>query len=223
MNWDWECRHTVIAISELVYLHFQDICSGFAITPSFYQEKCGVGGDRWDWNFSKCGTLRLTASVFLLLLCLHARECCHCIIFVVMICQYEMKKTKTLQSKCYIQSILSLFLLACQCTTMALHLLVFLLLTAVLSLLTQAMVETVNNLLQPRAQAAWRELPTNEQQHSATLLLDTVETGAFMLADNLLKTDTVQEITDNIRKNFLKISSSFSSHLCTLLLLIIVP
>lgn len=62
------------------------------------------------------------------------------------------------------------------------------------------MVETVNNLLQPRAQAAWRELPTNEQLHSATLLLDTVETGAFMLADNLLKTDTVQETTDNIRE-----------------------
>lgn len=64
------------------------------------------------------------------------------------------------------------------------------------------MVETVNNLLQPRAQAAWRELPTSEQQHSATLLLDTVETGAFMLADNLLKTDTVQETNDNIRKYF---------------------
>lgn len=67
-------------------------------------------------------------------------------------------------------------------------------------LLPQAMVETVNNLLQPRAQAAWRELPTSEQLHSATLLLDTVETGAFMLADNLLKTDTVQETTDNIRE-----------------------
>ncbi|TKS68037.1 Adhesion G protein-coupled receptor L3 [Collichthys lucidus] len=66
--------------------------------------------------------------------------------------------------------------------------------------LTKAMVDTVNNLLQPRAQAAWRELPTSEQLHSATLLLDTVETGAFMLADNLLKTDTVQETTDNIRE-----------------------
>ncbi|KAK5598382.1 Adhesion G protein-coupled receptor L3 [Crenichthys baileyi] len=62
-----------------------------------------------------------------------------------------------------------------------------------------AMVETVNNLLHPRAQSAWKELPTSEQLHSATLLLDTVETGAFMLADNLLKTDTVQETTDYIR------------------------
>lgn len=64
------------------------------------------------------------------------------------------------------------------------------------------MVETVNNLLQPGAHAAWRELPTSEQLHSATLLLDTVETGAFMLADNLLKTDTVQETTENIREYF---------------------
>lgn len=76
----------------------------------------------------------------------------------------------------------------------------FLHVTSVFLLLPQAMVETVNNLLQPRAQAAWRELPTSEQLHSATLLLDTVEIGAFMLADNLLKTDTVQETTDNIRE-----------------------
>ncbi|KAM7394184.1 hypothetical protein PAMP_020998 [Pampus punctatissimus] len=73
--------------------------------------------------------------------------------------------------------------------------------------LTKAMVETVNNLLQPRAQTAWRELPTNEQLHSATLLLDTVETGAFMLADNLLKTDTVQETTDNIQLEVARLST----------------
>ncbi|KAM7010049.1 adhesion G protein-coupled receptor L3 isoform 12-T12 [Tautogolabrus adspersus] len=73
--------------------------------------------------------------------------------------------------------------------------------------LTKAMVETVNNLLQPRAQAAWRALPTSEQLHSATLLLDTVETGAFMLADNLLKTDTVQETTDNIQLEVARLST----------------
>lgn len=69
------------------------------------------------------------------------------------------------------------------------------------------MVETVNNLLHPRARVAWKELPTSEQLHSATLLLDTVETGAFMLADNLLKTDTVQETTDYIRKYILWFAS----------------
>lgn len=62
------------------------------------------------------------------------------------------------------------------------------------------MVETVNNLLQPQAQAAWRELSTGEQLRAATMLLDTVEQGAFVLADNLLKTDIVQENTDNIRE-----------------------
>lgn len=64
----------------------------------------------------------------------------------------------------------------------------------------QAMVATVNNLLQPQARAAWRELSTGEQLRAATMLLDTVEQGAFVLADNLLKTDIVQENTDNIRE-----------------------
>lgn len=64
----------------------------------------------------------------------------------------------------------------------------------------QAMVATVNNLLQPQAQAAWKELSSAEQLRAATALLDTVEQGAFVLADNLLKTDIVQENTDNIRE-----------------------
>lgn len=67
------------------------------------------------------------------------------------------------------------------------------------------MVETVNNLLQPQAQAAWRELSTGEQLRAATMLLDTVEQGAFVLADNLLKTDIVQENTDNIREYRLRL------------------
>lgn len=62
------------------------------------------------------------------------------------------------------------------------------------------MVATVNNLLQPQAQAAWKQLSTAEQLRAATTLLDTVEQGAFVLADNLLKTDIVQENTDNIRE-----------------------
>lgn len=58
----------------------------------------------------------------------------------------------------------------------------------------------MNNLLQPQSQAAWRELSVAEQLRCATMLLDTVETGAFMLADNFLKTDTLQESKDNIRE-----------------------
>ncbi|XP_038587477.1 adhesion G protein-coupled receptor L3-like isoform X4 [Micropterus salmoides] len=71
----------------------------------------------------------------------------------------------------------------------------------------QAMVETVNNLLQPHAQAAWGELSTGEQLRAATMLLDTVEQGAFVLADNLLKTDIVQENTDNIQLEVARMST----------------
>ncbi|KAM9717269.1 adhesion G protein-coupled receptor L3 isoform 26-T27 [Menidia menidia] len=73
--------------------------------------------------------------------------------------------------------------------------------------LNKAMVETVNNLLQPQARAAWRELSTGEQLRAATMLLDTVEQGAFVLADNLLKTDIVQENTDNIQLEVARMST----------------
>uniref|UniRef100_A0A3P9JBT1 Adhesion G protein-coupled receptor L3 n=1 Tax=Oryzias latipes TaxID=8090 RepID=A0A3P9JBT1_ORYLA len=71
----------------------------------------------------------------------------------------------------------------------------------------QAMVETVNNLLQPQAQAAWRELSMSDQLRAATTLLDTVEQGAFVLADNLLKTDIVQENTENIKLEVARMST----------------
>uniref|UniRef100_A0A672NXY5 Adhesion G protein-coupled receptor L3-like n=1 Tax=Sinocyclocheilus grahami TaxID=75366 RepID=A0A672NXY5_SINGR len=80
-------------------------------------------------------------------------------------------------------------------------------LTSLFFSLLQAMVETVNNLLQVRSQAAWRELSVAEQLRCATMLLDTVETGAFMLADNLLKTDTIQESTDNIQLEVARLST----------------
>ncbi|KAM4537381.1 adhesion G protein-coupled receptor L3 isoform 3-T4 [Odontesthes bonariensis] len=73
--------------------------------------------------------------------------------------------------------------------------------------LNKAMVETVNNLLQPQARAAWRELSTGDQLRAATMLLDTVEQGAFVLADNLLKTDIVQENTDNIQLEVARMST----------------
>nr|XP_015200907.1 PREDICTED: adhesion G protein-coupled receptor L3 [Lepisosteus oculatus] len=71
----------------------------------------------------------------------------------------------------------------------------------------QAMVETVNNLLQPHAQAAWRDLTISDQLRAATMLLDTVEEGAFVLADNLLKTDIVQENTENIQLEVARLST----------------
>uniref|UniRef100_A0A8C9S1C9 Adhesion G protein-coupled receptor L3 n=1 Tax=Scleropages formosus TaxID=113540 RepID=A0A8C9S1C9_SCLFO len=71
----------------------------------------------------------------------------------------------------------------------------------------QAMVETANNLLQPEAQAAWQRLSVVEQLRVATMLLDTVEEGAFVLADNLLKTDIVQENTENIQLEVARLST----------------
>ncbi|KAF4071572.1 hypothetical protein AMELA_G00274890 [Ameiurus melas] len=71
----------------------------------------------------------------------------------------------------------------------------------------QAMVETVNNLLCGRAQPAWKALSVMDQLRCATMLLDTVEMAAFMLADNLLKTDTIQENTDNIQLEVARLST----------------
>ncbi|XP_054858428.1 adhesion G protein-coupled receptor L3 [Eublepharis macularius] len=71
----------------------------------------------------------------------------------------------------------------------------------------QAMVETVNNLLQPQALNAWRDLPASDQLRAATMLLDTVEESAFVLADNLLKTDIVRESTDNLQLEVARLST----------------
>uniref|UniRef100_A0A8B9TG40 Adhesion G protein-coupled receptor L3 n=1 Tax=Anas platyrhynchos TaxID=8839 RepID=A0A8B9TG40_ANAPL len=65
----------------------------------------------------------------------------------------------------------------------------------------------VNNLLQPQALNAWRDLNASEQQRAATKLLDTVEDSAFVLADNLLKTDIVRENTDNIQLEVARLST----------------
>ncbi|KAK2115787.1 hypothetical protein P7K49_006413, partial [Saguinus oedipus] len=75
------------------------------------------------------------------------------------------------------------------------------------SLETSAMVETVNNLLQPQALNAWRDLTTSDQLRAATMLLHTVEESAFVLADNLLKTDIVRENTDNIKLEVARLST----------------
>ncbi|XP_069776278.1 adhesion G protein-coupled receptor L3-like isoform X3 [Narcine bancroftii] len=76
--------------------------------------------------------------------------------------------------------------------------------------LNKAMVETVNNLLQPQALEAWKDLMTNDQLQAATMLLDTVEQGAFVLADNLLKTDIVRENKENILLEVARLSTDGS-------------
>ncbi|MBN3289325.1 AGRL1 protein, partial [Polypterus senegalus] len=49
----------------------------------------------------------------------------------------------------------------------------------------QAVVQTVDNLLRPDALESWEDMNATEQAHTATMLLDVMEEGAFLLADNL--------------------------------------
>uniref|UniRef100_A0A674ISZ1 Adhesion G protein-coupled receptor L1 n=1 Tax=Terrapene triunguis TaxID=2587831 RepID=A0A674ISZ1_9SAUR len=48
-----------------------------------------------------------------------------------------------------------------------------------------AVVETVDNLLRPEALESWKDMNATEQVHTATMLLDILEEGAFLLADNV--------------------------------------
>ncbi|XP_077576026.1 adhesion G protein-coupled receptor L1b isoform X2 [Stigmatopora nigra] len=49
----------------------------------------------------------------------------------------------------------------------------------------QAVVQTVDNLLGPEALVSWADMSGPDQSRSASLLLDAVEKGAFLLANNL--------------------------------------
>uniref|UniRef100_M4AU14 Adhesion G protein-coupled receptor L2 n=1 Tax=Xiphophorus maculatus TaxID=8083 RepID=M4AU14_XIPMA len=62
----------------------------------------------------------------------------------------------------------------------------------------KAMVDTVDNLLRPEALKSWHDMNSTEQTHAATMLLDTLEEGAFVLADNLMEPAIVKVPADNI-------------------------
>ncbi|XP_050005390.1 adhesion G protein-coupled receptor L2 isoform X4 [Alexandromys fortis] len=62
----------------------------------------------------------------------------------------------------------------------------------------KAIVDTVDNLLRPEALDSWKHMNSSEQAHTATMLLDTLEEGAFVLADNLLEPTRVSMPTENI-------------------------
>lgn len=72
----------------------------------------------------------------------------------------------------------------------------------------QAIVDTVDNLLRPEALKSWEDMNSTEQTHAATMLLDTLEEGAFVLADNLIEPAVVRVPAENISK-----SSHLSRHL----------
>lgn len=62
----------------------------------------------------------------------------------------------------------------------------------------KAIVDTVDNLLRAETLDCWKHMNSSEQAHTATMLLDTLEEGAFVLADNLLEPTRVSMPTDNI-------------------------
>lgn len=61
--------------------------------------------------------------------------------------------------------------------------------------------DTVDNLLRPEALKSWQDMNSTEQTHAATMLLDTLEEGAFVLADNLMEPAIVKVPADNISKS----------------------
>ncbi|XP_053739978.1 adhesion G protein-coupled receptor L2-like isoform X5 [Synchiropus splendidus] len=62
----------------------------------------------------------------------------------------------------------------------------------------KAIVDTVDNLLRPEALNSWRDMNSTEQTHAATMLLDTLEEGAFVLAENLIEPAIVKVPAENI-------------------------
>uniref|UniRef100_A0A667YVD1 Si:ch1073-186i23.1 n=1 Tax=Myripristis murdjan TaxID=586833 RepID=A0A667YVD1_9TELE len=62
----------------------------------------------------------------------------------------------------------------------------------------RAIVDTVDNLLRPEALKSWKDMNSTEQTHAATMLLDTLEEGAFVLADNLIEPAIVKVPAENI-------------------------
>nr|XP_054608289.1 adhesion G protein-coupled receptor L2 isoform X23 [Nothobranchius furzeri] len=62
----------------------------------------------------------------------------------------------------------------------------------------KAIVDTVDNLLRPEALKSWQDMNSTEQTHAATMLLDTLEEGAFVLADNLMEPAIVKVPADHI-------------------------
>uniref|UniRef100_A0A3Q2QNU5 Adhesion G protein-coupled receptor L2-like n=1 Tax=Fundulus heteroclitus TaxID=8078 RepID=A0A3Q2QNU5_FUNHE len=62
----------------------------------------------------------------------------------------------------------------------------------------KAIVDTVDNLLRTEALKSWKDMNSTEQTHAATMLLDTLEEGAFVLAENLIEPAIVKVPAENI-------------------------
>ncbi|KAK7945537.1 hypothetical protein WMY93_001265 [Mugilogobius chulae] len=71
----------------------------------------------------------------------------------------------------------------------------------------KAIVDTVDNLLRPEALKSWKDMNATEQTHAATMLLDTLEEGAFVLAENLIEPAIVKVPAENIMLDVYVIST----------------
>uniref|UniRef100_A0A669BQ54 Adhesion G protein-coupled receptor L1 n=1 Tax=Oreochromis niloticus TaxID=8128 RepID=A0A669BQ54_ORENI len=63
----------------------------------------------------------------------------------------------------------------------------------------QAVVQTVDNLLRPEALESWQDMNSTEQSHTATMLLDVLEKGAFLLANNMYGKNFTDRETNNLQ------------------------
>lgn len=61
--------------------------------------------------------------------------------------------------------------------------------------------ETVDNLLRPEALESWKDMNATEQVHTATMLLDILEEGAFLLADNVKEPARFVTAKNNVGKH----------------------
>lgn len=87
----------------------------------------------------------------------------------------------------------------------------------------QAIVDTVDNLLRPEALKSWKDMNSTEQTHAATMLLDTLEEGAFVLAENLIEPAIVKVPAENISK-FLSNNCKTDKTICqSQLMMVIFP
>ena len=69
--------------------------------------------------------------------------------------------------------------------------------------------QTVDNLLRSEALESWQDMNSTEQAHTATMLLDVLEKGAFLLANNMYG-NRFSDRAPNIGKTLKCVCVSFS-------------
>lgn len=75
------------------------------------------------------------------------------------------------------------------------------------------MVETVDNLLRPEALESWKDMNATEQVHTATMLLDVLEEGAFLLADNVREPARFLAAKQNVGECYSRARASLGANL----------